>query len=131
MIISTAAIILKDNKILLGKRKPGGTLGNKWEFPGGKTEQQETPEHGLKRELIEELGINIEIKDFIGEIIFKNNNKDYKLLVFYCIYLSGEIFNYEHAKISWFSPKKVKNLDLADSDRTALPIIINYISKKI
>ena len=41
---STAAVIIKNNKILIAKRKPGGTLGDKWEFPGGKVEIDETPE---------------------------------------------------------------------------------------
>jgi mutator protein MutT len=43
-----AAVIMKNGKYLIAKRKPGGNLANKWEFPGGKIEMGETPEMGLE-----------------------------------------------------------------------------------
>ncbi len=54
MIQVTAAILVKDNKFLIAKRPAHDKLANKWEFPGGKIEDGETPEECLKRELYEE-----------------------------------------------------------------------------
>ena len=48
----TAAIILKDNEILIAQRAPGENLEGKWEFPGGKIESGETPQECLKREMV-------------------------------------------------------------------------------
>ncbi len=127
MIISTAAVILDKNKILLAKRKPGGTLGDKWEFPGGKTKPQETPENGLKREISEELDIAIIIKDYIGKIIFFNKNKEYKLLAYLCQYTGDKISILEHAEVSWMAVDEISSLDLADSDKSILPIVTNYL----
>jgi 8-oxo-dGTP diphosphatase len=129
MIISTAAVIFNKNGILLGKRKPGGTLGNKWEFPGGKTKKGETPENGLKRELKEELGISVIPKELISTAYFKNKNNDYKLLAYYCIFEGGKISNYEHAEIAWVNPDEITKLNLADSDRLILPAVLNYLGK--
>ncbi|MHB1654171.1 MAG: (deoxy)nucleoside triphosphate pyrophosphohydrolase [Desulfitobacteriaceae bacterium] len=61
-----AAIILKDNKILIAQRAPGENLAGKWEFPGGKIEPGETPQECLKREISEEFDVDIEVLDYFG-----------------------------------------------------------------
>jgi len=53
----TAALLLRDGRILLALRKAGKHMGRKWEFPGGKVHPGETPEQCLERELAEELDI--------------------------------------------------------------------------
>ncbi len=52
-----AAVVWQEGRLLLTQRPPGGPLGLKWEFPGGKIEPGESPEHALVRELREELGV--------------------------------------------------------------------------
>ena len=59
------SLIEKDGKILIAKRKKGSHLELKWEFPGGKVEQGETPKECLERELREEFGINTKTGKFI------------------------------------------------------------------
>ena len=65
MTIVTCAIIEKDGKILIARRAEGQKLAGKWEFPGGKVEDGESPEECLKRELEEEFGIPTEVGEFI------------------------------------------------------------------
>lgn len=52
-----AAVVWDDRRLLMTRRPPGGPLGLLWEFPGGKLEPGETPEHAIVRELREELGV--------------------------------------------------------------------------
>ena len=59
MIRVVCGIIFKDDKILLTRRKKGKSLEGFWEFPGGKVEKEETDTIALKRELKEELGLEI------------------------------------------------------------------------
>lgn len=60
-VIVTAALIRKEGKVLLTQRKEGDDLGLLWEFPGGKVEEGEDPRQALRRELMEELGIDGEV----------------------------------------------------------------------
>ena len=53
----TAAVLVRDGKVLIAQRKRGNALAGKWEFPGGKLEPGETSEACLRRELLEEFGV--------------------------------------------------------------------------
>jgi 8-oxo-dGTP diphosphatase len=64
----TAAILVKDNKIIIAKRGSDDRLANKWEFPGGKIEINETPEQCLKREMKEEFDIDVSVGEYLGSI---------------------------------------------------------------
>ena len=57
--IVTAAIVLQDNKVLLTRRALGQSLEGYWEFPGGKVEEGESLQECLKREIFEELGVQV------------------------------------------------------------------------
>ena len=66
----TAAIIIRDGKVLLTRRKQGESLAGFWEFPGGKIEKGETPQECLERELKEELGLNTCAGDLLTECVY-------------------------------------------------------------
>ena len=71
----TAAIILKDNKVLIAQRAPEDNLADIWEFLGGKIEPGETSQECLKREIREELDVDIKVLDFFGESIYDSSAK--------------------------------------------------------
>ena len=64
----TAAILINDGKILIAKRGQRDKLPNKWEFPGGKVEEGETPEECLKREMYEEFQIEVVVGEYLGVV---------------------------------------------------------------
>ncbi|MCJ7571598.1 MAG: NUDIX domain-containing protein, partial [Candidatus Thermoplasmatota archaeon] len=95
---ATAAIIRKHNKILIARRKKDSFLEpNKWEFPGGKVEPNETYEECVIREIKEELGITISIdKLFLKttHIYMKNNQIiNINLIIYLADWVDGEVKN--------------------------------------
>lgn len=90
MYIVTAAVVVKDGKVLIAQRKAGSHMEFKWEFPGGKLEPGETPEECIVREIIEELDMKIEVIDIYKVVKFEYKEKDILLLAYQCRLLEGE-----------------------------------------
>ena len=126
MINVTAAIIEKEGKFLIAKRNKGKHLENKWEFPGGKIEPQETPKECLLRELEEEFGITAEITDFVAESIFDYGDRKIRLLGYRAKYISGEFRLNAHDEIRWVSADEFSKFDFAEAD---LPLIEKVVGK--
>ena len=116
MIRVTAAVIEKNNKILIAQRKKEKHLGLKWEFPGGKMDDGESPESCLRRELKEEFGIETIIKDFIVKTRHKYPKVEIELLAYNVQYISGEFKLIDHEKIDWVNKEKLTNYDFAEAD---------------
>lgn len=112
----TAAIILKDNRVLIAQRAPDDKLAGKWEFPGGKIEQGETPQECLKREIREELDVDIEVLDFFGESIYAYNSGKIKLMAFWCRWVSGDFTLKVHSNIAWADHHEFDLYDFAPAD---------------
>jgi len=114
---STAAVIRRGGRYLVAKRLPGGSMGGRWEFPGGKAEAGESPEQALEREFLEEFAVPITVGEHLVSTTFRNNGKNYRLLAFSAELGEGRIELKEHEEIRWLLLEEIEALDLADSDR--------------
>ena len=124
-----AAIIEKDGKILIARRKKGSHLAHKWEFPGGKIEPGETHEQCLKRELLEELGIKVNVEEFICSSKYAYENISIELCIYKVSFVSGEFSINSHEEIRWISPGKLSEYDLPEANIPVTKIIIKYLEK--
>lgn len=124
----TAAIILKDNKVLIAQRAPEDNLAGKWEFPGGKTELGETPQECLKREIEEELDVDIQVLDFFGESIYTYNSGTIKLMAFWCKWISGDFTLNVHSQIAWVNRQELDLYEFAPADITLVEKLKAFIS---
>jgi 8-oxo-dGTP diphosphatase len=118
---SVAGIAVEDGKVFVARRIPGGDLGGKWEFPGGKVEAGESDEAALVREFREEFAVTVRPGPFLASASFEHNGKN-RILRAYRVYLESHDFTLsEHTEWAWVSPEAVTGLDFAGSDRKLLP----------
>lgn len=112
----TAAIMVNNGKIIIAKRKPSDKLPNKWEFPGGKIENNETPEQCLKRELKEEFDINVSVGEYLASSIYHYDHISIELLAYRTYWEGGNINLKEHDEFRWVSLKQLDEYDFAPAD---------------
>lgn len=117
--IPVLAALIKNDKeeYLIAKRKAILSNGGKWEFPGGKLLAGEVLEECLKREIKEELGIEIIVKDPFQIVNQQFQERSILLISYLCEYVSGEIFLKDHDRIEWIKPDLIINYDLSEPDK--------------
>lgn len=101
MIDVTAAIWVENGKVLIARRRPGVSQAGLWEFPGGKVRTGETPEQCLRREIQEELGVQIAVGSFFGESVHAYEAETIRLLAYRISVKNGEICLNDHAELAW------------------------------
>ncbi|MBX9808882.1 8-oxo-dGTP diphosphatase MutT [Candidatus Gracilibacteria bacterium] len=116
MIAVTAAIISRDNKLLIAKRGEGKHLSGFWEFPGGKIEEGENPKDCLKREINEELGVDIKVGDYFMTNEHSYGEKRISLAAFHCEIISGNIELHDHDEIKWVTISELEQYIFAPAD---------------
>lgn len=112
----TAAVIKKDGKILICRRPANKSCALLWEFPGGKQEPGETLEQALARECLEELNINISVKEKLHETVYEYPGRKLRLHFFAAEIDSGTIMRKEHSEIKWVLPQEMKQHEFCPSD---------------
>ena len=109
-----AAIIRRENKVLLGRRPDHKRHGGLWEFPGGKIDEGETEIDAVTRELLEELGVET---ISVGRVVYECRDPGSSFLVrFLDVGIRGEPEPTGHAEIGWFEPASLPTLHLAPCD---------------
>ncbi|MFS4460112.1 (deoxy)nucleoside triphosphate pyrophosphohydrolase [Bdellovibrio sp. HCB2-146] len=115
-----AAVIFRSHepgKILIVRRGPDQSGAGHWEFPGGKIEVGEAPEQALLREIEEELGIRIRVRNFIGEEVHHYPTKSIRLKVYWAETSDEELQLTEHDAFKWLEPDQIPVQDLSAADR--------------
>ena len=117
-----AAIIKSEDYYLLAKRNKDKYMGLKWEFPGGKVEQNETFKEALSREILEELNVNIEIHNKVAEERYQDAEINITLHYYMCSLIDNDIVLSEHEAIEWVKKQDFLKYEFVpgDGDITSL-----------
>ena len=111
-----AAVIFRENKILIARRKKGKHLESCWEYPGGKTEKNEGEKKALKRELKEEFNIEASIEKYLTESFHEYENININLKAYLVRDFLGDFKLSDHDKIEWIKIEEIKKYDFAPAD---------------
>jgi 8-oxo-dGTP diphosphatase len=116
VIYVTAGLIFRQGKLLITRRpehKPGAL---KWEFPGGKIEDNEDPRLCLAREVREELAVDIEVGRVIDIVFHRYPDRSVVLLFFECRWVSGEPVPLGCSALAWVAPADLPQYDFLEAD---------------
>jgi len=111
-----AAIIKQEDKILIARRKKGKHLEFKWEYPGGKLENNEEENDALKRELKEEFSIEATIGRYLTESFYEYGSVNINLKAYLVESFSGDFRLIDHDKIEWIKIEEIKKHEFAPAD---------------
>ena len=120
-----AAIIYKDGAYFATQRGYGEFEG-KWEFPGGKIEPGESRESALKREIQEELGIDITINKFLCTTDYDYPSFHLTMHSYLCNVKSGDIELREHKSARWLMPEELGSVEWLPADEDIVSRLNKY-----
>ena len=115
MLIVSAGVVTRENRVMLCQRRPEVHNGLKWEFPGGKLEDGESPEDALRRELREELSIDVRVGHIVDAVYYRYPDRD--VLFYRCEIISGTPCAVDCNAIEWPGIEEVSRYDFAGADR--------------
>jgi len=119
------AIIENENdEILCALRSPRMSRPNLWEFPGGKVEKEENIKEAVVREIMEELGCNVEFKSVFSDTIHEYDDMIVNLITVRCRLISGSLTATEHSKVIWLKRESLTSLIWAPADMDAVNKLI-------
>jgi 8-oxo-dGTP diphosphatase len=120
-----AVIEASGGRVLIAQRPAHKHLGLKWEFPGGKVERDETPEHALLREIEEELGCRLEIIRELPRFTHDYTTVVIEMIPFVCRLApaSPAPHPHEHLAVRWVPSPELAGIDLAPAD---FPVVASY-----
>jgi A/G-specific adenine glycosylase len=121
----TAAVIHQNNKLLIAQRPPDGMLGGLWEFPGGKQQAGETLPECLQREILEELGLEINVGKPIAVVKHGYTHFKITLHAFFCTVRAGTPQAIEVADWRWVTPDELAQFAFPRTDQQIIAALKN------
>jgi 8-oxo-dGTP diphosphatase len=115
-IIVTAGVIIEKKKVLVAQRMEGALRGLLWEFPGGKVKEGEDPREALRRELKEELDVDVEVGKILEVIFHSYPEYPILLLTYHCRIKKGIPKPIGCHDLRWVSLEELNELAMTPAD---------------
>jgi 8-oxo-dGTP diphosphatase len=126
-IIVTAGVIIEKKKVLVAQRMEGALRGLLWEFPGGKVKEGEDPSEALRRELKEELDVDVEVGKILEVVFHTYPEYPILLLTYHCHIKKGVPKPIGCHDLRWVSLEELNELAMPPADE---PIRKHLITAK-
>lgn len=125
-----AAIIIEDGKVFATQRGYG-EFKDGWEFPGGKTEPDETSEDAVVREIKEELDTEVEVIELLDTVEYDYPQFHLSMDCFICRIKSGDLVLKEHEAAKWLTKETLDSVDWLPADRGVVGKIGRYMEREL
>lgn len=121
--VAVGIVINAENQVLITRRSADQHQGNKWEFPGGKVEESETPQQALQRELKEEVGIDVQASAFFTTIEHQYSNKKVTLDFYEVTDWLGEAKGLEGQPLLWVVKSELHNYEFPTANQAIVDML--------
>jgi 8-oxo-dGTP diphosphatase len=125
----TCALIVEDGKVLVTQRSEQMPHPLKWEFPGGKVKEGESPESCISREILEEIGLKIRLGLQLPQVKFTYKSGSIKLIPFVCSVVGGTVSLAEHKACRWVPFREMEKLDWLEADVEVVQMFLTWINE--
>ncbi|NMG21223.1 8-oxo-dGTP diphosphatase MutT [Brasilonema bromeliae] len=122
-IIGVAVIWNDQGQILIDRRRSEGLMGGFWEFPGGKVERSESIQECIRREISEELAIQIEVREHLITIDHTYTHLHVTLIVHHCRYVAGVPQPIECEEIRWVSLDELESYTFPEANSQIIAVL--------
>ena len=121
----SVGVVLQNNKVLVARRHNHQHQGGLWEFPGGKIEEGEMPIDALKRDLKEEVNIDIHDAEQVLNINHDYSDKAVELIIFQVTNFSGDVRHCEGQEMRWVSRQELPGLEVPEANKAIVSMLLN------
>ena len=125
-----AAVIFNHGNILISQRDDSSHLSGLWEFPGGKREDNETFEECVRREIKEELNVEVAVQNLFETVEYEYTEKIVLLRFYRCQYLRGEAKALGCRQFQWVPPSKLPSYSFPPANQQVIQKLIQLEASK-
>ena len=125
--VVAGALLSHDGQILIAQRPPGKHLAGGWEFPGGKVNQGEAPLAALRRELLEELGVQVDTAEYLVSCDHEYEDRRVHLELWLVTEFIGQPQSLDHQALRWVNADQLHTADLLPADQPLIEALIKRL----
>jgi 8-oxo-dGTP diphosphatase len=126
----SCALIIEEGGVLVTQRSRQMAHPMKWEFPGGKVKEGENPEACIRREIREELSIEVSVEEELPTVRHQYGSKTLELIPFICMHLEGVIDLAEHHSYRWVPVEELEKLDWLEADVEVVRLLKSHLGQR-
>jgi mutator protein MutT len=125
-----AGIVWDGARLLITRRHAGGHQGGRWEFPGGKRHSGESLQDCLRRELLEEIGVEVEVGELWRALTHLYPDRHVSIYFLFCRILRGEPCELDVAGLRWIAPAELERLEFVEGDIPVLGDLVRDLNAR-